>query len=912
MASPAKRRRRNGHTASSQPVRSLDYFFNKQKKDQESQRERKVVTRDLYTSEGSKSRKSEHSDNQTLSDETLARRLQAEWNEQLEPSIASTIQKTIVENTEEKDEKNRSKGSFSRSESQEDSITSFTPRLSTPVAAASNTTITEAPNEVPGNHFDHRDRKKPSDKVNFLSLQAATATEDVVSAGIPFDESVLTFDPSKYLPDLDDLWASEGGDASYSLLARCFVIVNGTTSRIKIVDTLVNLLRIIIEANPSSLLPAVWLATNSISPPYVSLELGLSSSAISKALKKVCGLDNAGFKTLYDKHGDAGDVAFEAKKKQSFTLRKPKPLSIKGVYQSLVKIAMTTGRRSQEAKQHIVERLIQDARGAEESRYIVRTLMQHLRIGAAKTTMLIALSRAFLLSRPAGSDFSIYAQANLAKLKKGELTEIYSKAEGKIKACFARHPNYDDLIPCLLEVGISHELLLRCGLALHIPLFPMLGSITRDLGEMLTKLQGRNFSCEYKYDGQRAQIHCDSRGKVSIFSRHLEVMTDKYPDLVSLVPKIRGDGVESFILEGEVVAIDRETGDLKPFQMLTNRARKEVTIGSVTVEVCLFAFDLMYLNGEELLNRSFRERREILRSLFVEVPYHFMWVKSLDVTSGDSEAVLEFFKSAIEMKCEGIMVKVLDNLLNPDFIPTKEADKDNQLLVEQPTLTKKTRGSKGKSKSTKLKSGSTPEEILPGCHKALLSTYEPDKRLDSWLKVKKDYHSSSDTLDLIPIAGWHGQGRKATWWSPILLAVRNAETGSLEAITKCMSGFTDEFYIANKDKYGKYGDNVLGTKPSYIDYTGTPDIWFEPQEVWETAFADITLSPTYTAAIGLINEERGLSLRFPRFLKVREDKSIDEASTAEFLAGLYRKQESRIKEEASVGRPSRADENGNN
>lgn len=55
-------------------------------------------------------------------------------------------------------------------------------------------------------------------------------------------------------------------------------------------------------------------------------------------------------------------------------------------------------------------------------------------------------------------------------------------------------------------------------------------------------------------------------------------------------------------------------------------------------------------------------------------------------------------------------------------------------------------------------------------------------------------------------------------------------------------------------------------------------------------FADITLSPTYTAAIGLVSEERGLSMRFPRFLKVREDKSIEEASTNEFLAELYRKQ----------------------
>jgi DNA ligase-1 len=89
-------------------------------------------------------------------------------------------------------------------------------------------------------------------------------------------------------------------------------------------------------------------------------------------------LDNRALKAIYDKYGDAGDVAFEAKKKQSFTLRKPKPLTIQGVYQSLVKIATTQGQGSGEAKQRIVDRLLQDARGGEESRFVVRTLCQHV------------------------------------------------------------------------------------------------------------------------------------------------------------------------------------------------------------------------------------------------------------------------------------------------------------------------------------------------------------------------------------------------------------------------------------------------------------------------------------------------------------------------------------------------------
>ena len=516
--------------------------------------------------------------------------------------------------------------------------------------------------------------------------------------------------------------------------------------------------------------------------------------------------------------------------------------------------------------------------------------------------MLIALSRAFQLSRPPKADFPLKSPNELAKLKKDILAEIWSKGEEIIKACFAKRPNYNDLIPLLLEIGICDELLVRCGLALHTPLRPMLGSITRDLSEMLTKLQGRDFSCEYKYDGQRAQVHCDEQGKVSIFSRHLELMTEKYPDLVALIPKIRGDGVSSFIMEGEVVAVDQESGELKTFQTLSNRARKDVAIGSVKVSVCLFAFDLMFLNGEPLLDRPFRDRRELLRSLFTEVPNQFTWVKNIDATSQDSETVLEFFKSATDVKCEGIMVKILDNLPNPNF---KVADEIPEPIAEQPAPVSPASkpSTKGKKKATTEKE---TEKKATGRRKALLSTYEPDKRLDSWLKVKKDYSTTFDTLDLIPIAGWHGQGRKAAFWSPILLAVRNPDTGSLEAVCKCISGFTDAFYKENKAFYSKEeGTNVLGKKPGYVEYEGGyPDVWFEPQEVWEMAFADITLSPVYTAAIGLASEERGLSLRFPRFLKKRTDKSIEEASTNEFLAGLWRKQEAKL----PVGNEDQGDE----
>lgn len=346
MSTPSKRRKKND----GQPVRGLDYFFGKQA--QAKQQPKEETTHEASEADPKDNNNLDHD---VLSDEALARKLQAEWDAQDRASQAPTPSPSKSATTAEA---TRPAPALAEHIKQEREIKEETP--------------TPAPAPVPVNPFAGLGKK------NTLSLQSATADDDTITYDIPFDQSPLTFDPQKYIPELKKQWITDNGHATYALLTHCFIMVNSTQSRIKIVDTLVNALRVIIEGDPQSLLPAVWLATNSISPPYIDMELGLGGSAISKALKKVCGLDNAALKKLSDKYGDAGDVAFEAKKRQSLTLRKPKPLTIKAVFDSLIKISMAKGHGSVETKQRLVERLVQDARGAEESRYVVRTLVQHV------------------------------------------------------------------------------------------------------------------------------------------------------------------------------------------------------------------------------------------------------------------------------------------------------------------------------------------------------------------------------------------------------------------------------------------------------------------------------------------------------------------------------------------------------
>jgi DNA ligase 1 len=107
-------------------------------------------------------------------------------------------------------------------------------------------------------------------------------------------------------------------------------------------------------------------------------------------------------------------------------------------------------------------------------------------------------------------------------------------------------PNYDVVIPALLTAGVS-KLREECKLTPGVPLKPMLAKPTKAIGEVLDRFEGKRFTCEYKYDGERAQVHKLADGTVAVFSRNSEDMSKKYPDLVEQLPHVR-----SQTLRGEI------------------------------------------------------------------------------------------------------------------------------------------------------------------------------------------------------------------------------------------------------------------------------------------------------------------------------------------------------------------------
>jgi len=643
-------------------------------------------------------------------------------------------------------------------------------------------------------------------------------------AGDDYDKKVKK---SQYHPVNDCFW-KRGEKTPFLALAKTLVAIEETSGRLRTIEILSNYFRSVVTQTPEDLLPSVYLILNRLAPAWEGIELGVGEHLLMKCLANTTGRSLAQIKLDLKSLGDMGLVAENSKSSQR-TMIKPTALTVSSAFTRLREIAMMTGNSSGNKKVDKIQSLLVACKSC-EARYLIRSLAGKLRIGLAEQSVLQALAQA-CVQTPIGQDsypptvHTAYKSAETDTFKEKLSAEAF-----KLKSAYCECPSYDIVIPALLQMGID-GLADSCKLTPGIPLKPMLAHPTKGVEEVLTRFENCQFTCEWKYDGERAQIHLHPDGKITIYSRNQEDNTTKYPDIIARFQACLTPSVKSAILDSEAVAWNREEKTIQPFQVLSTRKRKDAVESEIKVQVCLFGFDLLYLNGESLVKRPFEERRRLLRENLREVEGEFQYAKSIDGTK--TEEIQEALEESIKDNCEGLMVKTLD----------KEA------------------------------------------------TYEIARRSHNWLKLKKDYLDGvGDTMDLVVIGGYLGKGKRTGGYGGFLLACYDQENEEYQTICKIGTGFSDE----DLQKHATFfKEHLIPEAKSYYSYDSShsPDHWFEPVQVWEVKCADLSVSPVHKAAIGKIDPCKGVSLRFPRFIRIRDDKNADDASSAEQIANMYNNQD---------------------
>jgi DNA ligase-1 len=466
-----------------------------------------------------------------------------------------------------------------------------------------------------------------------------------------------------------------GDPVPYAALCKTFSLVELTTKRLIIMEHCSLFLRQVLRLSPDDLLPTVLLMINKLAPDYVGLELGIGESLIMKAIGESTGRSLQVIKQDQKEIGDLGLVAVKSRSTQP-TMFKPKPLTVRGVLKGLIDVAKVTGSGAQGNKVAGIKKLLsaadasggkvdinKDKGGPSEAKFIIRFLEGKLRLGLAEKTVLVSLAQAMICH-----EFE----------KKGQVpsTDDMAKAEQILKTVYSELPSYDVIIPAMVEHGIMN---LRdyCKLRPGIPLKPMLAKPTKAITEVLDRFEGQTFTCEYKYDGERAQIHYVAKdtddelkknmqgvtkeaadGVASIFSRNSEDLSKKYPDILAKLHTWVDKDTKSFVLDCESVAWDMVEKKVLPFQQLMTRKKKDVKIEDVKVKVCVFAFDLLYYNGDAIVEKSLRERRELLHKAFTPVEGEFGFATSMD--GQELDEIQTFLDESVKASCEGLMVKMLD------------------------------------------------------------------------------------------------------------------------------------------------------------------------------------------------------------------------------------------------------------
>ncbi|OGY25912.1 MAG: DNA ligase [Candidatus Woykebacteria bacterium RBG_16_39_9b] len=540
----------------------------------------------------------------------------------------------------------------------------------------------------------------------------------------------------------------------FSDLTIYFEELEATSSRIELTNILSDLLK---KLSPEEIDKVAYLLQGRVVPFYEPIEIGMADKMVDQAIASACNVSRENVQKLSAKLGDMGLVV-----EQLSGGKKGSKLTISDVHEGLYKIANTSGEGSVGKKINVLAGLLKEL-DAKSAKHLVKITLSKLRLGIGDPTVLDALSVA----------------KEGDKSARPVLEEAYNKTSdlGFVAKKYWSAASAQDALKAVKKVELQVGKPVRPALAERLP-----------DAESVVKRMGEEFAVEPKYDGFRNQVHLDRRQKadsgkqVQIFSRNLENMTHMFPDLVEAVKK--EVNAKSTIFEGEAIAFNPVTEEFLPFQETTKRRRKySVEEFAAKLPLKLFAFDLLYLNGNDITNLSYKERRKKL-SQIISSEGQIMVAKEEILHS--SQELTKMFEEQIASGLEGVMIKKLD------------------------------------------------------------APYKAGNRGFHWVKFKRMAAGElSDTIDCVLLGIYTGTGKRTGFGvGGLLVGVYNQEKDEFVTVSRIGTGLTDDEFrkvnqIAQKIKVDK--------KPARVSSLINPSYWVEPKEVLEIFADEITRSPVHTA-----------------------------------------------------------------
>jgi DNA ligase-1 len=600
--------------------------------------------------------------------------------------------------------------------------------------------------------------------------------------------------------------------------------IAGTRKRLEITDILAELfIKVQTEKNFEDLPKIIYLTQGRLVSEIDDWpKFGIAEKMIIQALVKFTGTPAPKIKELVDSKGDIGECAEELlqkreKSKVAYSLdaftKKSSPsekkegvkrLEIRQLYGDLKKLSDIKGDGSQDQKIALINGILRTCT-PQAAKYVLNIIISNLRIGLADMTIMDSLAVAFLGSK----DQRII-----------------------IEEKYNIHPDLGEIANIVAKEGLTG--LQRIQIQVGIPIRMMLASRIPYM-QIHAKMGGKSFIAEYKYDGERVQVHKNQKNVV-LYSRQLKAITEQYPDVVAAIQKnIQAD---SAILEGEIVAMDPFFEKMLPFQVVSTRRRKyDIEKMVKEVPVRLHCFDLLYLNqysaiqNEEnsvIMNKPLPERRSLLEKILKPSDPLVLATQRL---LNSNEEMIAFFNEARAKGAEGIMNKSL----------------------------------------------------------AADSVYKAGNRGFQWIKLKglEGGAKMMDTIDVVIIGGSWGMGRRKGMLSTLFGAVFNEDTSTYEFLTRIGSGFSDEDLQKHTELLKSLEIKKL---PKDVLCKDTADIWVQPKLVLEIMGDELTVSNKSDAGATLENPN-GYSLRFPIFQRIRDDKDPTQITTTQEVIDLYQAQD---------------------